>query len=40
MAEEILRRELKGENEAKCIDVCPELILNLLTTKSKTWMLV
>lgn len=28
MAEEILRRDLKGENEVKCDDVCPQLILN------------
>lgn len=29
MAEEILRRDLKGENEVKYVDVCPQLILNL-----------
>lgn len=28
MAEEILRRDLKGENEVKCVDVCPQVILN------------
>lgn len=28
MAEEILRRDLKGENEVKCVDVWPQLILN------------
>lgn len=35
MAEEILRRDLKGENEVKCVDVCSELILNLVTAKNK-----
>jgi len=29
MAEESLRRDLKAENEVKCVDVCPQLTLNI-----------
>lgn len=35
MAEETLRRDLKGENEVKCVDVRPQLILNFSTAMNK-----
>lgn len=35
MAEDTLRRDLKGENEVKCVDVCPQLILNFNVAMNK-----